>query len=228
MHDDIDKLPEGGRGIKIMSKLADQLSYTRTPDEQNCLSIVKNYEQPTLAPSQSPQKRNVLDRVIEFFQRLLNWFKFKRHPQQLCDTPLQKINLQVKTDLNELDQVLQWFSQLEHLPISKAVLWQCKLALAEGFTNAVRHAHKDLPSETPIQLEIVAFKETLEVRIWDYGQPFDLEAKLTELSEVDQVVENGYGLSAMLQLAAQVSYTRTSDDQNCLVIVKRLSPPSAP
>ncbi|MEG4252825.1 ATP-binding protein [Microcoleus sp. Pol10D4] len=71
-------------------------------------------------------------------------------------------------------------SFLEYLPIPEAVLQQCKLATIEGFTNAVRHAHKNLPIETPINLEITVFSERLEVKIWDMGEPFDLQAKLIE------------------------------------------------
>jgi serine/threonine-protein kinase RsbW len=50
----------------------------------------------------------------------------------------------------------------------------------EGFTNAVRHAHKNLPRETPIELEITVFNERLEIKIWDSGKPFDFKAKLKE------------------------------------------------
>jgi serine/threonine-protein kinase RsbW len=53
MSNNIDDLPESGRGIKIMSHLADQLSYTRTPEHKNCLFIVKNYEQQGLNQSQA-------------------------------------------------------------------------------------------------------------------------------------------------------------------------------
>jgi serine/threonine-protein kinase RsbW len=185
MFNNIDELPEGGMGIKIISRIADELSYTRTPDDKNCLSIVKNYEQQRLDSSQVLQKGSVLDRLIEFFNRL-NWFKFKRHPQPPCDASLQKLHLQVNTDLRAIDRVLDWFNQLENLPIPQTVFYQCQLALAEGFTNAVRHAHQGLPLETSIELEVTVFNERLEIKIWDYGQPFDLDAKLSELKEIEQ------------------------------------------
>ncbi|WP_445171755.1 hypothetical protein [Microcoleus sp.] len=38
----IDEIPSGGIGIKIIGKIADELSYTRTSDGRNCLLIV-NY-----------------------------------------------------------------------------------------------------------------------------------------------------------------------------------------
>ena len=54
------------------------------------------------------------------------------------------------------------------------------VAVSEAFTNAVPHAHKNLPRETPIELEITVFNERLEIKIWDGGKPFDFQAKLQE------------------------------------------------
>ena len=34
----------GGRGVIILHKIADRLSYTRQGDNRNCLLIVKNYD----------------------------------------------------------------------------------------------------------------------------------------------------------------------------------------
>ncbi len=221
MSKNIDELPEGGMGIQIMSQLADELNYRRPHDDKNCLSMVKNYEEQDIDKPQNLQKRGFLDR--------LNWFKSKGHRQQPSDTPLTKINLRVNTELQALEHVLNWYEQLQNLPIPQTVFQQCQLVLAEGFTNAVRHAHQGLPPQTPIELEVTVFHERLEIRIWDYGQPFDMEAKLSELSQIDQdplEAEGGRGLSFMFKLADQVTYTRTSDKRNCLVIVKCLPPSS--
>jgi serine/threonine-protein kinase RsbW len=38
-----DDQAEGGRGLAIMQKIADKLSYTRMDDNRNCLTIVKFY-----------------------------------------------------------------------------------------------------------------------------------------------------------------------------------------
>ncbi len=175
---DIENLPEGGMGIKIMSRLADELSYTRTFELKNCLSIIKKYKEPTLEQSQSYKN------------------------------PLQKLHLQVKTDLKELERVLQELNQLNHLLVPRTVLVQIQLILAEGFTNAVRHAHKDFPVETPIEIEVMIFHERLEIRIWDYGHPFDLEAKLCELQATDKnpVSEGGVHFGFMSKPSEHVSY----------------------
>ena len=58
--------------------------------------------------------------------------------------------------------------QLADLPIPEAVLYQCQLVVSEACTNAVRQAHKNLPRETPIDLEITVFNERREIKIWDW------------------------------------------------------------
>jgi serine/threonine-protein kinase RsbW len=177
----IDSLSEGGRGIELMWQLADDVSYTHTPAHQNCLLLVKSYYSKGLNQSQNQPKTGNFKRLRDFLGRF-NHLEFKLPPKDnISDTPVQKIRLQVKTDLKALAQVLQWYEQLEDLPIPKKILEECKVALAEGFTNAVRHAHKNMPVETPIELEVAVFNNRLEMRIWDYGQAFDLKAKLREI-----------------------------------------------
>lgn len=138
----------------------------------------------------------------------------------------QRSHLQVRTDLNALSEVLQWFEQF-NLPSFPANLWwQCQTALAEGFTNAVRHAHCHLPDTTPIDIEVEIRDRYLEMRIWDWGKPFDLEAKLEAICQepFDPLEkENGRGLIFMKKLTDEVCYTRTPDQRNCLLMRKKIS-----
>ena len=134
------------------------------------------------------------------------------------------IQLQVKTDLNELVEVLVWFNQLYQDSVPKIDWLKCQTALAEAFTNVVRHAHKDRPLETPIELEAALSSDYLEIRIWDYGPQFDLEYKVSSLpSEVDETATGGRGLYLLKQIADGISYTRNGD-RNCLLLVKKFSP----
>lgn len=138
---------------------------------------------------------------------------------------LKKSRLQVLTDLQALPDVLQWFEQFNLQPLPKTVWMQCQLALVEGFTNAVRHAHLDLPQSTPIDIEAVLFKTYLEMRISDYGKPFNLEAKLQFVSseKTDPLEqEGGRGLVWMRQLTDEVRYIRLSNKQNCLLMRKKI------
>ena len=133
---------------------------------------------------------------------------------------LKKAALQLHTDLNELTKLLVWFEQFKDSPISEKIWLHCQTAIAEGFTNAVRHAHKDRTSDTPIEIQVTKFPQSLEIRIWDHGDPFDLEQQLQNQPTPDLFATGGRGLRIMKELADQVTYTRTEDQRNCLLLIK--------
>ena len=137
--------------------------------------------------------------------------------------PLHRAFLQVNTDLDALAQVLEWFDQFNHSPIHSQAWMQCQLGVAEGFTNAVRHAHRNLSVETLIDLEVQVFEDSIEIRIWDQGAPFDLEKRLQDMSpEWDTEAESGRGLRLMQRISDTLSYTRMPDERNCLLIMKKV------
>jgi serine/threonine-protein kinase RsbW len=181
MIDNIDEIPAGGVGIKIIGKIADELSYTPTSDGRNCLFIVKYYQQPDLVQPQPRRQTGFFKRASDVLNSF-NGFQKQRNPQSApsSNQQTQKFSFQLSSDIKAVAQVLFWLEQLDSLPIPEALLHQCKLAVVEGFTNAVRHAHKNLPRETPIDLEITVFNDRLEIKIWDKGKPFDFQAKLQE------------------------------------------------
>ncbi|MEH2104808.1 ATP-binding protein [Nostoc sp.] len=133
-----------------------------------------------------------------------------------------KISLKVNTDLTASPQVLSWFEQMNQPPISdKQIWWQCQTLMIEGFTNIVEHAHKNLPIETPIEIEAVRLDEHIEIRIWSQGEPFDLEQQLRQTSEFeDNDQERGRGLKIMSAIADKFSYERAVDNRYCLFISK--------
>lgn len=134
---------------------------------------------------------------------------------------VKKDHLQVQTDLNSLAQILSWFDQLDRQSVPEITWLQCQLAIAEGFTNAVRHAHKGKSPETSIDIEVMILPDYLTIQIWDCGDSFDLEQKLRDMPEqVDENDESGRGLRLMQQIADHLSYVQTSDDRNYLSIVK--------
>jgi len=139
--------------------------------------------------------------------------------EQLKD--LKKFMRQFPTDRTALEEVLLWFEEFNQPSIPRTVWIQCQLALAEGFTNAVRHAHKDLPTNVPIDIEVTLFPQSLELRIWDQGPPFDLEQRLQHLEQsVDEHSGGGRGIAILQKIADHLSYKRTDDNRNCLLIVK--------
>ena len=138
---------------------------------------------------------------------------------------LKQTSFQIDGDLKALDRVLGYFDQLNQPWIPTEDWLQCQLALAEGFTNAVRHAHKSLPPETPIEVEIILYRQSLEIRIWDWGPPFDLKEFLQNLNQRGKKLSgHGQGLLILQKIAAHLSYTRTDDNRNCLLIVKEFFP----
>lgn len=163
-------------------------------------------------------------RRIEKIESLLRKRKRNQHPRKKT---MKKIQMQTETDLKALEMVLQWYDQLDNLPIPKRVWMECQLALAEGFTNAVRHAHKDLPQSTIIKLEVKVFGDRLSMKIWDFGKPFDFQAQVrkslakTEAAKLDEV--GGKGVLLLQRIADNLSYNRTDDGRNCLAIVKHFS-----
>jgi serine/threonine-protein kinase RsbW len=136
----------------------------------------------------------------------------------------ERASLQVGTDLNALGQVLSWFDRFASPSISERIWLQCKTALAEGFTNAVRHAHKDKSSDVLIEIEVRKSPNSFEIRILDYGPPFNLEDKLKTLpDEIDLEATGGRGLKIMHSIADRLTYTRLKANQNCLSILKSYS-----
>lgn len=136
---------------------------------------------------------------------------------------IQQATLTINSDLNALAQVQEWFKAfcLEH---GRTDLWlqnqlsPLSLALVEGFTNAVRHAHHELPTDTLIDIDVTLWGDRIEIRIWDHGQPFDPNSIVEPKPGTLQV--GGYGWFLLRRLADQVLYKRQEDGRNCLCIVK--------
>ncbi|TAF52911.1 MAG: ATP-binding protein [Oscillatoriales cyanobacterium] len=129
------------------------------------------------------------------------------------------------SDLGLLVELQGWFENFcQQHPL--LVQWDItqryrfKLAMVEGFTNTVRHAHQHLPSETEIEAEIALWvtpqAARLTFRIWDCGAPFDP----TQLEEPEPgtLQLGGYGWFLLRRLCDRVTYDRGEDDRNCLTI----------
>lgn len=136
---------------------------------------------------------------------------------------IEKSHLHVKTDLADLPQVLSWFNRLNPGFVPRDIWIQCQTVLVEGFTNAVCHAHKTHPPETPIYIEVSILDDRLEIHIWDYGAAFDLNQSLKQMPEkLDSTASGGRGIRLIERIADRFSYTHI-DRQNCLLIMKNYS-----
>jgi serine/threonine-protein kinase RsbW len=136
---------------------------------------------------------------------------------------LKQSSYKTKTDPKALKAVLAWFDTFHDLPIPQEDWLQCQLALIEGFTNVVRHAHKGLPEETPITIEVSVTSDRLDMKIWDRGPGFDFGAMLDQkLRTTTPESEGGRGLRILDRVADTVEYSRSANQCNCLHIQKRL------
>ncbi|BAY30459.1 sigma-B activity negative regulator [Nostoc carneum NIES-2107] len=146
-------------------------------------------------------------------------------------------SLQVASDINAITIVLDWFDQFNCSPLTNRVWIEGQTGLIEGFTNVVRHAHKHLSPQTPIDLSVQISAEYFQLCIWDRGDIFNLETALEKLSEqtsnqtfnpLDQ--EAHWGCIFLLKLrdkySWKISYTRDFDARNCLLLRKELVPQS--
>lgn len=135
---------------------------------------------------------------------------------------LHHSQIQTKTGREALKQVLTWFEQFQIDAIPYDVWLQCQLALIEGLTNAIRHAHQGLPEHTPIQIEVALSPQVIDIRIWDQGPGFDLGAALMgKMATTTQDSENGRGLKIMHMVADTLTYQSSPGHRNCLHIQKR-------
>ncbi|NEO34622.1 MAG: ATP-binding protein [Symploca sp. SIO3C6] len=137
---------------------------------------------------------------------------------------LQEGCVQVPTDLKALTKVITWFDRFD-TPLMPHMPWlECQLALAEGFTNAVRHAHSDKAVETPIDIHGLLTDKWIELRIWDHGPGFAFEEYFKQASaSIDQHAEGGRGLGLIKKIADTVEYIQEPDQRNCLRILKYYS-----
>lgn len=144
----------------------------------------------------------------------------------------RQCRLTVESDLSVLTRLQSW---LEDFCVTQPKLahWSfdrrycLKLALAEGFSNAVRHAHRHRSRHTPIDLQVRIVRDRLEIRIWDAGDPFNPD-RLKE-PQPGTLQQGGYGWFLLRRLCDRVTYTRDRHGRNCLTIEQhiydRRSPP---
>lgn len=135
--------------------------------------------------------------------------------------------LTVESNLSQLPIVVEWFTQFKQSVLPHERWLQANMALIEGFTNAVRHAHHSLRTAPPISLEAGLSSELFWFEIWDRGSPYNLDEALDHLQnqlkspDFDPIArEKQWGSVIFLKLIHQygwsIQYLRHADTMNCL------------
>ncbi len=145
----------------------------------------------------------------------------------------------VESHLDQIEPVLAWFDGLQLPGVPPDLRMQAQLALVEGFTNAVRHAHAHLKVPPAIRLSVALSARLFLLRILDHGRPFDLEAALQELEQElidgpeDPLARDAHwGFVMLLKLRRDhgwmIHYRPTDEGGNGLTLSHALSAATAP
>ena len=133
------------------------------------------------------------------------------------DSKTLHYSLSIESSLAKLVDVLGWFESCHSSRIPVASWLSIKIALAEAFTNAVRHAHAHLPPQTPVEVSMTISPTKLKFEVIDRGKQFDLLAHLARSPTMPDVhATHGRGLHLLANIADRLDYQRLSDDRNCL------------
>ncbi|PSN17857.1 anti-sigma factor, partial [filamentous cyanobacterium CCP5] len=113
-----------------------------------------------------------------------------------------KTELLIPSDIQFLSVVEQWLLGCLNLELNRLsgrpqVIQRLRLALAEGFSNAVRHAHKG-KSCLPVKLRLEVLEDLVSLEIWDQGDGYDLNQYSPPKPQDRQ--EGGYGWMILSRL----------------------------
>ncbi len=131
-----------------------------------------------------------------------------------------KTELHIPSDLKFQEVVENWILNAIKIELKDVENWdklsgRIKLALAEAFTNVVRHAHKENP-QLPVLLRLEIENNHLCLEIWDYGQGYDMSNYNPPDPESKQL--GGYGWLIINRLMDKVEYNLQVDGRNCLTL----------
>jgi serine/threonine-protein kinase RsbW len=129
-----------------------------------------------------------------------------------------KSELHVPSDLSFINIVEDWLLGCLQVHLGESIDWtelsnRLRLVLAEAYSNAVRHAHKEKPN-LPILLRLELKDRNLSIEIWDYGDGFDMSTYFPP--NPIQKQEGGYGWLIMNRLMDKVEYKLQVNGANCL------------
>ena len=127
---------------------------------------------------------------------------------------------------------LQFFRELikkacqEHGEINDQDCYDLQLAVDEACTNIITHGYAGMDPGSII-MRIQVSRDRVAIDLIDFGHPFEpSEATMPDIEAgLDDRPMGGFGLFFIYQTMDEISY-QTSEDGNCLTIIKFLNEPS--
>ncbi len=132
--------------------------------------------------------------------------------------------LTVDSTSSSLEKAINWFETLQKPFIPRQVWLECQTILGEAFDNVIVHAHKKLPKDTPIDIEVIISTKLIMLKIWDFGAGFNINRQKNKVFQgVKEDAENGRGIQILSQTADYINYIN-HDNRNYLLIIKMFVP----
>lgn len=97
-------------------------------------------------------------------------------------------------------------SLLERHHYTKAERFAVRLALEEALSNAIRHGHRGLPPETPVEVEVSVHDRAVAVSVQDQGPGFSPDAIPDPTLDENLAKPDGRGLMLMRAYMTTVRY----------------------
>jgi sigma-B regulation protein RsbU (phosphoserine phosphatase) len=140
------------------------------------------------------------------------------------DIPLARHELQISSDLSELERVRTFVGEILGKISSSALSEEVKLGLVlavdEVITNIIRHAYHGRPDKR-IQMEIEVYSERITFRLCYWGEGFE-PGDIEPPDFIDDSRQPGFGLYIIDQVADEVRYLRDAHGKNSVYLVKNL------
>lgn len=154
----------------------------------------------------------------------------------LASTDRRECN-RFESSLDQLAPLLSWFEQFNQPPLPPEIWIQGQTGLVEAFSNAVRHAHRDMVPRPPVEVDVVLGPEGVRIEVVDRGPPYDLDAALEivrglvnapEFDPLDREAHWGHVLLLRLrdQHGWQVTYGPGRDGANRFALAHPLGRPA--
>jgi serine/threonine-protein kinase RsbW len=132
--------------------------------------------------------------------------------------------LSIKSSLESLKIIREFISEFcIKRNIKKSSIDKIVLAVDEACSNIIKHAYQ-LDESGIINIKLSLEDSTLKIEIEDYGQPFK-NSNVNEPNINDYYKEHkkgGWGLYLIKKIMNFVSYNRTNDGKNYLVLIKNV------
>lgn len=131
--------------------------------------------------------------------------------------------LSVKASTEHLAEVRDFVAEhAQNIGLSQKEISEIRLAVDEAYTNIIKHAYKNSPSET-VEIEIGSDNSQLWITLIDEGKSFDPEtySEPDIIQRIKDKKRGGMGVYLIRKLMDQVQYNRKGQS-NEIRMVKNL------